>query len=52
MSFVDKLNAAVAEAEACDVDPWRLPLGRLQGEIDIGDIGPRCGCALRPEAVI
>jgi hypothetical protein len=36
-SFVDKLKSAAAEVAAQEVDPWRLPLGRLQGEIGIGD---------------
>jgi len=33
-SFLQKLQQASAEAVARDADPWRLPLERLQGQID------------------
>jgi hypothetical protein len=37
MSFLQKLEQASARAKARDSDPWRLPLGRLRGQV--GDDG-------------
>jgi hypothetical protein len=37
MSWLDRLEKARAETVARNADPWRLPLGRLRGQV--GDDG-------------
>jgi hypothetical protein len=34
MSWIGLLKQAQAEMAARDIDPWRLPLGRVRGKID------------------